>query len=69
MKLFHTLTFKIRILNVRFKRLVAAEDAVINTEFQLILTLSSALKEKVNPFFGQSLKYKSNRMMRINLWS
>lgn len=39
-------------------------------EFHLILTPSSALfKKKVNPFFGQSLKYKSNRLTCISLWS
>lgn len=67
MKLPHILTFNIRI---KLFSLVAAEDAVINTEFQLILTPFSALKKKANPFFGQSLKYKqSNRLMCISLWS
>lgn len=63
----HPLAFKIRI---KLFRLVVAADAVINMEFQLILTPSSAhLKKKVNPFFGQSLKYKSNRLTCISLWS
>lgn len=61
----YTLTFKIRI---KLFRLVAAEDVVTNMEFQLILTPSSALpKKKINPFFEQSWKYKSNRLVYQSL--